>query len=119
MQVLERSKNEKNFLQKSHPLNNLIRHLKQKEQEILKQINSLCKLLNIAEPTVSERIRQLSINVETLLERKQYRIKSKVQTYDLRDCEEYYGIIALEGLLKQAAHGIKGVSNLDLDTIRR
>ena len=73
-------------------------------------------MLNIIEPTVSERIRKLSINAEALLERKQYRIKSKVQTYDLRDCEEYYGIMALESLLKQSALGIK---ELDLDTIRR
>ena len=65
---------------------------------------------------VSERIRKLSINAEALLEKKEYRIKSKVQTYDLRDCEEYYGIMALESLLKQYALGMK---ELDLDTIRR
>jgi len=52
---------------------------------------------------MSERIRKLSINAVALLERKQYRIKSKVQTYDIRDCEEYYGIMALESLLKQAS----------------
>jgi hypothetical protein len=32
----------------------------------------------------------------------QHKIKSKVQTYDIRDCEEYYGILELEALLKKS-----------------
>lgn len=35
-------------------------------------------------------------------------MKSKVQSFDIRDCEEYYGILELESLLKKnsKANGI-------------
>ena len=35
------------------------------------------------------------------MSKKKYRMKSKVQTYDIRDAEEYYGILELEDLLKK------------------
>ena len=50
-------------------------------------------------------------------------IKSKIQTYDIRDCEEYYGILELEALLKRMSkdnplgHTLSGT--MDLNEIRR
>ena len=57
------------------------KHLKRldiKQKDIQMQFNKLCKLIAIEEPTISERIRQLQVNVEALTAAKNYRIKSKV-----------------------------------------
>lgn len=48
---------------------------------------------------MQERIRQLKLHEGALCDKKGFRMKSKVQSYDLRDCEEYYGILELEKLL--------------------
>ena len=50
------------------------------------------------------------------MSKKKYRMKSKVQTYDIRDAEQYYGILELEDLLRK-----KGKSSIKLldDEIRR
>ena len=44
-------------------------------------------------------------------------MKSKVQTYDIRDCEEYFGVLELEQLLKKANK--ENNANVNLDMIRR
>ena len=46
---------------------------------------------------------------------KVYRIKSKVQTYDIRDCEDYGGILELEALLKKCGDS----GDVSLELIRR
>jgi len=56
---MEKTKNAPNFVITSQALNKHIKRLKHKEKEIQAQINALCQLLDIKEPTVSERIRQL------------------------------------------------------------
>ena len=56
---MEKTKNAPNFVITSQALNKHIKRLKHKEKEIQAQINSLCQLLDIKEPTVSEKIRQL------------------------------------------------------------
>ena len=50
------------------------------------------------------------------MSKKKYLMKSKVQTYDIRDAEEYYGVLELEDLLKK-----KGKSSIKVhvDEIRR
>jgi len=73
-----------------------------KEKTIEAKISQLCKLIAIEEPTVQERIRQLKLHEDALHDKKSFRMKSKVQSYDLRDCEEYYGILELEKLLLDA-----------------
>ena len=55
------------------------------------------------------------MNIEKLMSYKHYRIKSKVQSYDIRDCDEYYGILELEILLKKSGKE----RLLDNDEIRR
>jgi hypothetical protein len=49
--------------------------------------------------------------------KKNYRMKSKVQTYDIRDCQEYYGVLELEALLKQS--GKNHERFIDMEEIRR
>jgi hypothetical protein len=44
-------------------------------------------------------------------------MKSKVQTYDIRDCQEYYGVLELETLLKQSGKQLS--SFIEIDEIRR
>ena len=72
-----------------------------KEQLIKRKINKLCKIVGVNEATTDEKIKQLKISEDKLLELKDYKMKSKVQSYDLRDCEEYYGILELEKLLRE------------------
>lgn len=48
--------------------------------------------------------------------KKKNRMKSKVQSFDIRDCEEYYGILELENLLKRNS---KPEQVLDLYEIKR
>ena len=64
---------------------------------------------------MAERIRQLQINIDRLVAMKVYRIKSKVQTYDIRDCEDYGGILELEALLKKCGDS----GDVSLELIRR
>lgn len=64
---------------------------------------------------MAERIRQLQINIDRLVAMKNYRIKSKVQTYDIRDCEDYSGILELESLLKKCGDS----GDVSLELIRR
>jgi hypothetical protein len=52
-----------------------------------------------------EKTKQLRLKEAELMERKAFLMKSKVQTYDIRDCEEYYGILELEKLLLKTSKG--------------
>ena len=98
---MDKIKNERNFLMRSSSINKHIKRLKNKEKEIFKKLNELCRLLDIDEITIEGKIKELQRNVLQLIAKKNYRMKSKVQTYDIRDCEEYYGILELEALLRK------------------
>ena len=45
---------------------------------------------------------------------KKHKIKSKVQSYDIRDCEEYNGILELESLLRKSSQEQKVLQMADL-----
>jgi hypothetical protein len=51
---------------------------------------------------ITDKIKQLQLKFEMVMSKKNYRMKSKIQTYDIRDCAEYYGVLELETLLKQS-----------------
>ena len=51
---------------------------------------------------ITDKIKQLQLKFELVMSKKNYRMKSKIQTYDIRDCAEYYGVLELEALLKQS-----------------
>ena len=51
---------------------------------------------------MSKKIHILKKREAILMTKKQFRMKSKVQTYDIRDCEEYYGVLELERLLQDS-----------------
>ena len=72
----------------------------EKERLLAHKINALAKLLEIDEPTIAERIRILRIRKKEMFQKKAYKIKSKLQSYDIRDGAEYYGILELEKQLK-------------------
>lgn len=75
----------------------------------------MCKLLKIDEPTIASKIFKLHVNIEKLISVKKQKIKSKVQTYDIRDCEEYNGILELEQLLRRTGKA----QAINVDDIRR
>lgn len=72
----------------------------EKKRVIEQKINGLCKLIGLSEPTLELKIRALKFKEPEILEKKNYRMKSKVQSYDLRDCEEYTGLLELEKVLR-------------------
>lgn len=47
-----------------------------------------------------------------------YRIKSSIQTYDIRDSEEYYGVIELEKLIQDSVQSVKRLSSENLDNFK-
>jgi len=49
---------------------------------------------------MEEKVKKLQFQIEKLMSKRKYRIKSKIQTYDIRDAEQYFGILELEDLLK-------------------
>lgn len=72
-----------------------------KERLIEQKLNGLCKLIGLSEPTLELRIRALKFKEPEILEKKNYRMKSRVQSYDLRDSEEYTGLLELEKVLRE------------------
>jgi len=77
-------------------------------------------LVEIDEPTLGARLKQLNTQVDKLQAKKTRIIKSKIQTYDIRDCEEYYGVLELETLLRKVGQEKeKEGFNLAYDDIRR
>lgn len=54
--------------------------------------------MHIDEYTMQKRIDQIKLKMTSLND--QTRMKSKIQSYDIRDCPEYAGILELEKLLR-------------------
>ena len=76
--------------------------MEKKEKLLEEKIGALSLLLGINECNIKKRIHALKKQEATLNTLKKFRIKSKVQTYDLRDCEEYQGVLELEKLLQES-----------------
>lgn len=76
------------------------RRMQDKRAAIAHQIDLLCVDLGIDEPTIEAKIHELRKNESRLKTIKKYRIKSKVQSYDIRDAEDFYGVLELEQMLK-------------------
>ena len=76
------------------------RRMQDKRSTIVHSINNLCELLQINESSIEAQIHQLRRNETRLKSIKKYRIKSKIQSYDIRDSEDFYGVLELEQLLK-------------------
>lgn len=91
----QHAKNEK-FVELSQNINKYIKHLQDKDKAINKELMKICKEAGIDEPTLGSKIAQLLKQQESIRHLRKNRIKSKIQTYDIRDCEEYYGILQLE-----------------------
>lgn len=72
-----------------------IKRLFDKEKLLIKKLTHLAKLAEIDEPTLAERIRQMYTHSKQMMECKTYRIKSKIQSYDIRDSPEYKGMLDL------------------------
>jgi len=103
---LEEIKEEQDYILKTPAINKHIKRLSQKERVIQAKFHELCKVLEIEEPTIEEKIKKLQINVERLMSLRNYRIKSRVQSYDIRDCEQYMGVLELESLLKKGEQDV-------------
>ena len=100
--MIENKCNHQSHYEENKPAyNKFVKIMISKEKLIEKKINKLCKLIGVNENTIGEKIKQLKIQEDKLLELKDYKMKSKVQSYDLRDCDEYYGILELEKLLRE------------------
>jgi hypothetical protein len=102
LQHMVASKENPDYLELRPSYNQFVKTMLAKQRTIESRITQHCKLIGIDEPTIPERIRQLKLHEEALWNKKSFRMKSKVQSYDLRDCEEYYGILELEKLLLDA-----------------
>jgi len=102
LQHMIESKGATDYLELRPGYNQFVKTMLAKERTIESRIGQHCRLIGIDEPTIQERIRQLKLHEDALLQKKGFRMKSKVQSYDLRDCEEYYGILELEALLLDA-----------------
>ena len=70
-------------------LHSYINQMLNKETLLVSKIQGLCELLGTTETNIYKRIHILKKHEPILLTLKHNRMKSKVQTYDLRDCEEY------------------------------
>lgn len=85
-----------------------------KKREIEIEIKKLCKLVGIQEVTHELRANKLLVNEKDLLSRKEYKMKSKVQSYDIRDIDHYNGILELEAQLRETGGRV-----IDNDQIKR
>ena len=99
--IENQGKNRATYDENKPSYNKFVKLMISKERLIEKKINRLCKLVKVNEPTIDEKIKQLKKSEGKLLELKNFRMKSKVQSYDLRDCEQYYGILELEKVLRE------------------
>jgi len=62
--------------------------------------------------SIKQKIHHLKKKEAHLKTIRPYRMKSKVQTYDLRDSEQYYGVLELEKLLKEDKEiDVEGLNN--------
>jgi hypothetical protein len=81
-------------------LQNHVKALEAKLRMLERKIDELCKLVGVSEGTLEERMLKLKRRQLELLQIVEYRMMSKVQSYDIRDCQEYFGILELERILK-------------------
>ena len=70
-----------------------------KRSTIESKIDELCKEVGIDESDMREKTKQLRLKEAELIDSKTFLMKSKLQSYDIRDSEDYYGILELEKLL--------------------
>lgn len=65
--------------------------MEDKKAVIVHIMNEYCRLLEIEEENIDEKIHQLKKNEPRLkaLKKTQMKMKSKIQSYDIRDCEQY------------------------------
>lgn len=54
---------------------------------------------------MQKRIDQIKLRMSHLNDQTKTRMKSKIQSYDIRDCPEYEGILELEKLLRSGQEG--------------
>ena len=54
---------------------------------------------------MQKRIDQIKLRMSHLSDQTKTRMKSKIQSYDIRDCPEYEGILELEKLLRSGQEG--------------
>ena len=69
-----------------------------KEDLITQKLDKIAADMQIDEYTMQKRIDQIKLRMSSLKD--QTRMKSKIQSYDIRDCPEYEGILDLERLLR-------------------
>ncbi len=74
--------------------------MEDKEALTTEKIYKLCELAELPFMPIEKSVVQLKRNQDKIFKIKQYRMKSKVQSYDIRDCSEYFGVLELEKLLK-------------------
>ena len=65
------------------------------------KINSMADKLGIKEKTHQKRNEKVLAKQEKAASLKKYRMKSFVQSYELRDSEEFEGVMELENLLEE------------------
>lgn len=100
-QLIEDEKHSADFVIKAQALNRHVRRLKDKARTIRLHVEGLCREVGVKAETFGQKLHQLQINIEKILANQKHKNKSKVQTYDIRDCEEYFGVLELEALLKK------------------
>ena len=94
--------------------NTHIKRLFDKERMLTHKLTALAHQANIDEPTLAERIRQMEVQPKLMMECKTYRIKSKIQSYDIRDSPEYKGVLDLQKQLER-----KVDHSLDINALSR
>ena len=76
--------------------------MEDKKRVIEHQIGADCSTIGIdTELPLDKQIDQLKIKQTELFNIKKYKMKSKVQTYDIRDSEDYNGFLELEVVLRE------------------
>mgnify|MGYP006893254841 FL=1 len=70
LKYMDKSKHEENYIIRSQALNKHVKRLKHKEREILNQVNKLCKLIGVDEPTIASKLHALQVNIEKLIANK-------------------------------------------------
>lgn len=101
--VREKPKSKLKIVQLKHAdqqyLSNHIQRLKHKQSQIQAQIKQLCKLVGIKDKDMATRIKKLQVNIDKVYALKNYRIKSRIQSYDIRDSIKYKGALELEQII--------------------
>jgi hypothetical protein len=64
----------------------------------------LCSKVGIEGQSTKNKLKLLRKNEALIHALKEYRIKSLIQTYDIRDAEKYKGVLELERMLHENEH---------------